>query len=176
MKVCVFCGSSLGNDEKLVEEARKLGKLIAETGNDLVFGGSDCGIMSVIAHTVKDFGGKIYGVQIRKFQENGRTAGFSDYLDVVETFQERKYKLIAGSDILITFPGGMGTLDEFTDAFISINFTDLNRKLVLLNLDGFYDEQLEFFNKMVEKGFLRKELLDTIIVLNNVEEVKTLLK
>lgn len=172
MKVCVFCGSSFPHNEKFVEGAKKLGEKIGKSGNELVFGGSDCGIMRVIAESSKKFGAKITSVQLDIFNnEPGHTISYSDELIVTSSFQERKLEMLKISDVFVIFPGGTGTLDEFSDVLVTGKFYFENKKIILLNIENYYEFLIKFLQKMKEEGFADAATLNRIQIVDSIEEI-----
>ena len=111
-KICVFCGSSDGNDAKITEAARKVGKLFSEKDITLVYGAAKIGVMGTIAETVLGAKGKVIGV-IPQFLKKKEVVhlGLTELI-TTENMHERKMIMQEISDGFITLPGGFGTLEE----------------------------------------------------------------
>ena len=170
-RICVFCGSSKGFDSEIPQQARNLGKILVAEGIDLVYGGTDVGLMGEIANVVLEEGGEAIGVIPGFIKEFKLTHTHLTDLIVVKTMHERKAKMSELSDGFIALPGGFGTLEELFEVLTMSQLSLHQKPVALLNINGFYDELLQMMNKMVEKGFLLSVNLDMLIVSENVEEL-----
>ena len=115
MNVCVFCGSNTGDDSLYADTAREAGRLIAEGGHTLIYGGGNIGLMGVIADSALSHGGKVIGV-IPDFLINREVGhrGLTE-LVIVQSMHERKKKMADLSNVFMALPGGWGTLDELAE-------------------------------------------------------------
>jgi uncharacterized protein (TIGR00730 family) len=162
--ICVYCGSNLGGQAAFRETAARLGVAIAARGWTLVYGGATVGLMGVVAGAALERGGRVVGVipeplARKEIAHHGLTT-----LHRVSTMHERKQLMADLADAFVALPGGLGTLEEVTEAFVW-NQLGLQRKPCgLLNVAGFYDPLLAFFGRMVEARFLRPEQLDQWVV------------
>jgi uncharacterized protein (TIGR00730 family) len=155
--ICVFCGSSAGSREEYSAKARALGLLFVEKGITLVYGGSNVGLMHVIADTMMQAGGKVIGVMPHTLIEREVAHKAITEFHVVETMAERKAVMDKLSDAFIAMPGGIGTLDELFEA-MSWNQLDLITKPVaLFNVLGYYDQLLAFLDHSVDQRFVKPE-------------------
>ena len=153
-RVCVYCGSSAGNDPVYVEYARKLGQELAKQGIALVFGGGSVGLMGEIADSVLDAGGKVFGVIPRKLQDLEVGHNSCTELFVVDGMHARKMMMAQLSDAFIAMPGGWGTLEEL---FEVTTWTQLNfhkKPVGILNVNGYYDHLLKWVAHAGEQGFI----------------------
>ena len=151
--IAVFCGSSVGTDPKYAKAAKELGTLIGHQGRALVFGGCLDGLMAELAWAARNSGASVYSEFIRdQYDASPRLP------DSVETLHDnvgdRKRGLIARSDACIMLPGGMGTLDEFSDVCAAVQLGEASCKVGILNIAGYYDSLLAFFAGMRKEGFL----------------------
>jgi len=155
--ICVFCGSSAGSREEYSAKARDLGLIFVEKGITLVYGGSNVGLMHVIADTMMQAGGKVIGVMPHTLIEREVAHKAITEFHVVETMAERKAVMNKLSDAFIAMPGGIGTLDELFEA-MSWNQLDLITKPVaLFNVLGYYDQLLAFLDHSVDQRFVKPE-------------------
>ncbi len=155
--ICVFCGSSAGSREEYSSKARDLGLLLTEKDITLVYGGSNVGIMHVIADTMMQAGGKVVGVMPHTLIEREVAHRAITEFHVVETMAERKAVMDELSDAFIAMPGGIGTLDELFEV-MSWNQLDLITKPVALyNVLGYYDQLLAFLDHSVDQRFVKPE-------------------
>jgi uncharacterized protein (TIGR00730 family) len=156
-RICVFCGSSFGSRPEYRQAAAHVGALLALKGVGLVYGGSNVGLMSVVADTVLAAGGDVIGVIPEALvAKEVAHRGLAD-LRVVGSMHERKALMAELSSAFLALPGGFGTLEEFIEA-VTWSQLGLHRKPCgLLNLCGFYDSLLALLDHAVEERFLRPE-------------------
>ncbi len=170
-KICVFCGSSMGNKKEYNDAAKSVGEYFVNNNIELIYGGADVGLMKIIADVVLDGGVKVVGVMPhllidKEVEHKGITE-----LIAVDTMAERKEKLIEISDGFIAMPGGIGTLDELIEVLIMNQLRISDKPVGILNIDGYFDSLIKFFDDTVKAGFVRKEHNDNIIVSDNIEEL-----
>jgi uncharacterized protein (TIGR00730 family) len=155
MNICVFC-SAADVDEKYAKATREFGRLIAQHGHSLVWGGSYVGLMKVIADAVRDAagteGGKLIGVSIEKFRANAHPS--ADEMYFTTDLATRKALLLQKSDALVALVGGTGTLDEISEMIELKKYSKHHKPIVILNTDGFYDGLKTLFERMYREGFL----------------------
>ena len=154
--ICVYLGGNLGREQRYVDEADALGRLMAAEGIGLVYGGARVGLMGVLAGAVLANGGYVTGVVPRQlsYQELAHE-GLSRLLEV-DTMHERKHLMQELSQGCIALPGGFGTLEEIFEALCwSQRPLELHEKpCVFANLDGYYDHLFEFLDHAVARGLL----------------------
>jgi uncharacterized protein (TIGR00730 family) len=170
-RICVFTGSSTGVSPEYAAAARGLGRLLADRGVDLVYGGARVGLMGVVADAVLQAGGSVIGVipSVLVAKEVAH-AGLTD-LHVVSSMHERKAKMAELSDAFIAMPGGLGTLEELFEV-LTWGQLGLHRKPCgLLNTSGYFDPLLAFVNHTVGEGFVRREHADMIMVAEDPAEL-----
>ena len=138
MNITVYLGAALGNDPALEAAAKELGAWIGRSGNALVYGGSEAGLMGVLAKSVLEAGGRVTGVEPRFFIEAGYEFNEVTELIVTETMAERKTKMIALGEAFIAFPGGTGTLEEISEVMSKITLGHLDAPCILYDLDGYW--------------------------------------
>lgn len=163
-RICVFCGSSPGARPAYAEAARELGRLLAATGIDLVYGGASVGLMGILARTVLDGGGRVTGVIPRMLEEKEIALTRLSDLRVVESMHERKALMAELSDGFIALPGGIGTIEEFVEVLTWLQLGIHGKPCGLLNSDGYYDRLLDFFDHMAAEGFIRPECREAVLV------------
>ncbi|MFT3684132.1 MAG: TIGR00730 family Rossman fold protein [Phycisphaerales bacterium] len=153
--IAVYCASSNGSSPRWCAALDELGRVVAQRGMTVVYGGGRVGLMGAVADGALAAGGKVIGVIPKAMVEAERAhTGVTD-LRIVTTMHERKALMVDLSDGFIAAPGGFGTLDEL---FETITWAQLgiHRKPVgLLNTDGFYDGLIGFLDKTVEAGFIQ---------------------
>jgi uncharacterized protein (TIGR00730 family) len=156
-KVCIFCASSSQVDEKYLKAARTTGKILAKQGIKVVYGGGSIGLMGALASSVLENKGEIIGI-IPKFMmqlEWGNT-DITEMI-IVESMAERKNKFIDNVDAVIAMPGGTGTLEELTETISLKKLGLFTKPIIILNIEGFYNHLLLFFDQMIRDNFIRVE-------------------
>ena len=169
--VAVFCGSGRDCPEIYRRMAREAGRMIALQGRTLVYGGGDWGLMGLVARGAKEAGGRVAAVMVRQFDGLHGTVEVDEYT-VKDTMAERKQALMARADACIALPGGMGTLDEFSELFTLNQIGAENKPLGLLNFHGYYDGLLAQLRRMVQDRFMTEADLARLQV---AEDMETLL-
>lgn len=176
MNITVYLGASNGNDQNLTLAARKLGKWIGENGHTLVYGGSKCGLMGELAESVLKAKGKVIGVEPQFFIDAGFDYPKITQLIVTQDMSERKTKMIELGDAFIAFPGGTGTLEEITEIMSKVSLKHLKTPCMLYNLNGYYDDLKKLLDKMITFDLSSKEKQEGIYFVENLEEIKEILK
>jgi len=162
--ICVFAGSSPGNDPTLLESASALGRALVARGYGLVYGGASIGLMGRVADTVLAAGGQVIGVMpdflaAHEIAHRGLTE-----LKITTSMHERKDAMASRSDGFIALPGGFGTLEEFFEAITWAQLGLHTKPCGLLNVNGYYDSLLRFLDTAVENKLLRPEHRDMVLV------------
>lgn len=156
-RVCVFCGSSGGGDPIYAAAARQLGRVLAEEGSGLVYGGASVGLMGIMADAALVAGGDVIGVIPHGlFGREVSHAGLPD-LRTVATMHERKALMADLADGFITLPGGYGTLDELFEIVTWAQLGIHKKPCGILNVAGYFTPLLGFLDRLVAERFLRTE-------------------
>jgi len=162
--LCVYCGSRFGDQEAYREAAEATGRLLAQTGGRLVYGGGRVGLMGTVADGALAHGASVVGVipDALMKREVGH-AGVQE-LHVVQTMHERKMLMAEQSDAFLALPGGIGTMEEVFEMW-SWQQLGYHAKLVgLLNVAGYYDALIVFLREGLERGFLSAEQHAALLV------------
>jgi len=176
MTVCVFAASSSRVDQEYGRDAALLGSLLAGAGIDVVFGGGGIGLMNKLADAVIENGGKITGVIPAFMQAEGWGHNGVSETIVTSDMSERKRKMFEMSDAVIALPGGVGTLEELTEAITLKQLSLFDGQIIILNTCGFYNSLLDFIDNMIDSNFLRKEHKGIWKVVNTPGEVMDALR
>lgn len=169
--VTVFCGSKFGNDPLYVEHAKDLGKMLAKNNITLIYGGGNNGLMGAVANAVLENGGKVTGVIpemliSREVQHENLTA-----LHIVRDMHERKKLLFSLAEAAIILPGGNGTLDEMFEIMTWNQLTIHNKKIILLNTAGYYNNLIAHLVQMQKEGFLYENWQSMVSIYNTPDAV-----
>ncbi|WP_246530740.1 TIGR00730 family Rossman fold protein [Streptomyces bathyalis] len=159
LNICVFCSAAELADV-YTESAREFAELIGSRGHSLVWGGSDVGLMKVVADGVHSHGGRLVGISVEFLQ--GAARAEADEMIVTATLAERKAQLLERADAFVIMVGGTGTLDEATE-ILELKKHGLHAKpVVLLNTAGFYDGLRQQLERMEAEGFLPLPLSELV--------------
>jgi len=159
--VGVYCASSNHIDEKYFATASEMGRLLAERGHTLVYGGGNVGLMGTVARAVHEHGGKVFGV-IPKALRNVEGVAYevADELIITETMQERKRHMFTRAGAFVVLPGGFGTLEEFMEVLTLRQLGYHHKPIALVNTDGFYEPLLALFEHYYRTGFAHPRYRD----------------
>lgn len=174
-RLAVYCGSAPGTDPLFADATRATAAAMVNNGVDLVYGGGRLGLMGLIADSVLELGGHVYGV-IPNALVNLEVAhtGVTE-LYHVPNMHERKAKMTDLADAFIALPGGIGTFDELFEAW-SWNALGYHAKpFCLLNVAGFWDGMIGFIDHVTESGFLSASRRKQLLVASTPEEALELL-
>jgi uncharacterized protein (TIGR00730 family) len=172
----VFCGSNPGNQPIYQQIAFETGKYLAENDYRLIYGGSNVGLMGVVASAALDHGGEAIGI-IPYFLSRKEVAheGLTETI-YVDTMLERKQKMAQLSDAVITLPGAYGTFDELFEELTARQLGFHRRPIGLLNVNGFYNPLIEMLNHMNREGFLRDENRRLLLEADNLPDLMEKIK
>jgi len=171
MKVCVFAASSSRIDKEYAIAASKLGFLLADAGVEVVYGGGGIGLMGKLADAVLENGGRITGVIPSFMKDAGWGHRGVKEMIITRDMGERKKNMFSMSEAVIALPGGVGTLEELTEAITLKQLSLFSGPIIILNTLGFYKSLIEFLDNMVDGNFLRLEHKGIWEVVNTPEEV-----
>lgn len=153
-RIGIFCGANTGNSERYIEVAAHVARRLVDEGFGIVYGGGRVGLMGVIADNALQAGGEVIGVIPEALASREIAHGGLTQLHVVSTMHERKALMADLSDAFIAIPGGYGTMDEFCEILTWAQLRIHTKPVALLNSDGYYDELIALFDKMVREGFV----------------------
>jgi uncharacterized protein (TIGR00730 family) len=154
-RLAVFCGSNPGARPEYIQAARSFGKLLAERGIGIVYGGSNVGLMAALADAISDELGDIIGVIPRMLVEREVANRALSDLRIVESMHERKALMAELADGFVALPGGIGTLEEFFETWTWGQLGMHTKPCGLLNVAGYFDPLLAFLDRAVAEKFVR---------------------
>jgi len=169
--VCVYCGSSPGNDPVYTAAAASVGRLIAERGLGMVYGGGAVGLMGVTADAAMAAGGTVTGIIPENlFPREVAHQGLSELI-LVPNMHVRKAEMFARANAFIALPGGYGTLEELAEVLTWAQIGVHDNPVGLLNLGGYYDPLLAWVDQAVEHGFANPANRELLLVADNPAEL-----
>ncbi len=154
MHIALFCGSAVGNRPVFSDRCAALATFLADEGHTVVYGGGKVGLMGVIADAALAAGGDVIGVTPRALVEREVAHHGVTRLEVVDTMHERKARMVELADALVALPGGVGTLDEFFEAWTWQLLGIHAKPVALYDVDGYWRTLRETLDAIVDEGFL----------------------
>src|SRR6516165_9682516 len=171
-RLCVYCGSAGGFDEKYRKAAKELGTRLAAAGIGLVYGGGRVGLMGLLADAVLAGDGEVIGIIPSRLRDAELAHPGATELIVVETMHDRKRLMAEKADAFAILPGGIGTLDEM---FETVSWKQLglhDKPILLVDIDGYWAPLRALLDHIVVNGFARPQ---TRRLLNVVPSVAALM-
>ena len=174
-QLAVYCGSAPGTDPAFADAARATATAMVREKIQLVYGGGRLGLMGLIADSVLEMGGFVYGVIPQALVDIEVAHPSVTELHIVETMHERKAKMTELADAFLALPGGIGTLDEFFEAW-SWNALGYHKKpFCLLNVNGYWDGLIQFIDHSADSGFMSERRRQQLLVATSPEQALELL-
>jgi len=174
--LCVYCGSSRNLDPKYYRAAEEVGRSMVVRGWGLVYGGGNVGMMGSLARAVKLAGGHVVGV-IPEFMKKRELAYHeSDELIIVASMRERKRVMEERASAFLALAGGIGTLEELAEIMTLRYINRMEKRVVVYNQDGYYDDLIRFFERMTRERFKSPGLSDLYSVASSADEIWPLLE
>ena len=171
MKICLYGSSSPELDQVFYDKAYELGVLMGQHGHELIFGGGEQGLMGACVRGLESAGGEAIGVAPRFFDLPGILHKECKEFIFTDTMSERKQIMEDLADAFLIVPGGVGTYEEFFEAFTLKQLGRMTKPIGILNTEGYYDLLVEMLNKTIEMGFMKKECADIYGVFPEAEEL-----
>ena len=175
MKIAVFCSANKDIDPDFFTLTEELGRWMAHNQHDLIFGGTNQGLMECIAKAVKENGGRVIGVVPSLVEKGGRMSEFLDVHIPTDNLADRKSLMINQCDVVVALPGGVGSLDEIFCVAASKCIGYHSNKVILYNMKGFWNCLVALMDDLDNRGMIRGDWHDMIEVANNLEELKELI-
>lgn len=151
--------------------AQELGLFLADNNLGLVYGGANVGLMKILADTALSKGAEVIGIMPRSLVEKEVAHASLSKMIIVETMAERKDKMVELSDGFITLPGGFGTFDELSEILTFNQLRICDKPLGILNIAGYFDYLLKFYDHAVKEGFVRQEHRKNLIVSEKITDL-----
>lgn len=174
MNITVYCGALTGANPEYAKKATELGEWMAKNGHTLVYGAGDAGMMGAVSDGVIENGGAAIGITPPFFIAAEVTRKDLTEIIVSNGMSDRREKMMELADAFITLPGGTGTLDELSEtaALKRIGkLGEVDKPIMIYNIDGFYDRLLDFFDIILDNEFFRPEDRDNIIEVRSIEDI-----
>ena len=174
-KIGVYLSSKENLPENYVQAAREVGELIGKTGRILIYGGARKGLMEVLAQSVKQHGGRVYGMVPEIIEKRGLVSEAIDVTFRCVDLSDRKMMMNRESDVLVALPGGIGTLDEVFTVMANTVIGIRHQPVVFYNVDGCWDALLAALDNLFEQGLVSGSPSDYYSVAHNIRELASLI-
>lgn len=170
-RLAVYCGSSMGAKPEYERCARELGMAMTQRGIDLVYGGGKLGLMGIIADTVMQNGGQVFGVIPEALRDHEVAHQGLSELHIVKDMHERKAKMTELTDAFVAIPGGIGTLDELFEAWTWRSLGYHNKPFALLDVGGYWHHLSQFLDLVADQKFMSEERRKLLIESDTINHV-----
>jgi hypothetical protein len=170
-RVCVYAGSSLGQDSRYRRAAEELVRVLVGRGIGIVYGGGNVGLMGVLADTALALSGEVIGVIPKPLVDRELAHAELSELRIVATMHERKAEMAELSDAFVALPGGIGTLEEIIEVLTWTQLGLHRKPCALMNVGGYYDHLVAFLDRAVEERFLSREHRGLLLVAEDAERL-----
>lgn len=175
MNICVYGASSDNLAPVFFKDCETLGRLMAEKGHTLIFGGGRGGLMGACARGSFENGGKILAIVPRFFDEPGILYKECGKFIYTESMRERKHLMQEKADGFILSPGGIGSYEEFFETLTLKQLGRLNKPIVILNTSDYYAPLLDMLKSTADKGFMSQNCLKLYRLAGSPQEALELL-
>jgi uncharacterized protein (TIGR00730 family) len=169
--ICVYCGSGPGSNPAFVAAAREFGRILAENGIRLVYGGGSVGLMGELAKSVVDNRGAVTGIipeflTVREFMFQR-----AQEMIVTRDMHERKRLMFEHADAFVALPGGIGTLEELVEQMTWAQLGRHKKPILIVNIARFWDPLCVLLDHMKQSAFIREGLTINLLVADRVEDI-----
>jgi uncharacterized protein (TIGR00730 family) len=170
--ICVYCGSSPGSDPAFAAAARSFGKILAENGIRLVYGGGSIGLMGALASSVIDNGGAATGIIPEFLTAKERPRRLAQEQIVTIDMHQRKRTMFDRADAFVALPGGIGTLEELVEQMTWAQLGRHKKPILIANINGFWDPLLSLLSHMRMLGLVPPPAKGVeLLVVDRVEDI-----
>ena len=169
--ICVYCASGPGTNPRFAEAAQNFGRILAENGIRLVYGGGSIGLMGALATSVLDHGGAVTGVIPDFLVNREHMLERSQERIITRDMHERKRIMFERADAFVALPGGIGTLEELVEQVTWAQLGRHKKPILIANIDGFWDPLCALLDHMEKLQFIRAGLTINLLVAEGVEDI-----
>jgi uncharacterized protein (TIGR00730 family) len=174
--ICVYCGSSPGTEPAFIEAAQELGKILAENGVRLIYGGGSVGLMGALAESVLEHGGQVTGIIPEFLTKRERPRRLAQELIVTRDMHERKRTMFERADAFVALPGGLGTLEELVEQLTWVQLGRHKKPILIANISGYWGPLLALIDHMRAVKFVPPALRVDFLIAKRVDEILPMLQ
>lgn len=177
-KICIFCSSNSNLDNAITTASKNLLSKIASIVPQptIIYGGTCCGLMKIIADTYKNHGGRIIGIIPEFMVSKALIYPYLDDVIITNSLNDRKSKMIELADLFIMLPGGIGTYDEFFNTLAYKQLHLHNKPIIVYNINNFYKPLEDLLNHGILHNTISKDHIALISIKCNDDEIVELIK
>lgn len=175
-KICVYCGSGPGTNPAFIQAATDFGKIMAQNGIGLIYGGGDMGMMGTVADGVRDNGGDVTGIIPEFLLTKERAGKMGPGLIVTQDMHERKRKMFEMADAFVAMPGGIGTLEEIVEQMTWAQLGRHKKPILLANIENFWQPLCALLDHMRTTEFIRAEFNFDLLIADKTEDILPMLQ
>lgn len=175
-RIGLFCSASENVDAVFFQYASAFGQWMGEHKKTLIYGGANVGLMDCISRTAKQYGARVIGVIPSRMLELKRASAILDEMIPCRTLSDRKDTMLQRSEVLVAFPGGVGTLDEIFHVMAAASLDYHHKKIIFYNVNGFWQGMIDFLAGLEVQRFAHRPLKNYFTVANSPDELTELLK
>lgn len=172
--ICVYCGSLPGNSSIYQEQAREFGKLLAKNNIRLIYGGGCTGIMGAVSQGVLDNGGLVTGIipqfLVEKESNQKELEKLNEHI-VTQNMHQRKAYLFEKADAFVTFPGGIGTLEEIFETYTLAQLNQHTKPMIFANIDNFWQPMADLLDTLRQKQFIPHRTENIPVFIENIHDI-----
>ena len=173
--ICVYCASGPGNDPAYIQAATKFGRVLAENGIGLVYGGGSVGLMGAVADSVLDHGGHVTGVIPEFLVDREHMLLSVQERIITPDMHARKQTMFERADAFVALPGGIGTLEELVEQMTWAQLGRHKKPILVLNVLQFWEPLCALIDHMKRLAFIRPAMWVDFLVAETVEEILPML-
>ena len=172
--VAVFCGSSPGRKAIYMQEAHRMGEILAQNEIKLIYGAGTTGLMGAVADGAFSENGYVIGATIRELydiEEPQEIVERATKFEVWDLMADRKVSMVRQADAICILPGGFGSMDELFEVLTLRQLNIIKAPIIVVNIDGFYNTLEQFIFEMIGEGFAKPYQLKLLRFVKSVDEV-----
>jgi uncharacterized protein (TIGR00730 family) len=169
--ICVYCASGSGTNPAFVEAARAFGRILAENGIRLAYGGGSVGLMGALADAVLDHGGAVAGVIPDFLVNREHMLVRAQERIITRDMHERKRVMFERADAFVALPGGVGTLEELVEQLTWAQLGRHKKPILIVNIERFWDPLCALLDQMEKLEFIRAGMSVKLLVADRVEDI-----
>jgi len=174
MRICVYCSANSHIDPDFFDLTRQLGEWMGIHGHDLVYGGTDLGLMRCVAEAVAKAGGNVTGVVPARIEQGGHASTIDHIRLTCDTLAERKDLMLEHCDVAIALPGGIGTLDEIFSFAAEGTLAYHDKRIIAYNMKGFWNPLEALLQHLQQQGFIRGDYRQRIVFARSLADIEQL--
>lgn len=169
LNIGIFCGSKYGQSDSYSNTTRKLANWIGKNQYNIIFGGTNLGLMKVLVQEASKYDIKIYGITPAYLIKKKKNVKYSTDLIMTNSLEERKKQFLKRSDCFIALPGGIGTLNEILDLLVKKELNEIKKNIYLINDGGFWEPFKLLINHLADQKFIDKNKINSLLQISSLE-------